>query len=557
MSIDTAAILAARYHSDPSPLKAAVLGQGGADINPYAALRALQLQKEAERYKMAEAAMNGQQQQPSLVQQALQGAQGSTQRPQGLPGMQQPQQMPQQPQMQQPSPGLAGMPAPEGEYAGGGIVAFANTGLVPPAQGGDELTPDMLEHLDDQIASLQENQDSPGHPVSHNAIANMLPQLLQNIKNTQYKEMTDQEWEDKFTKRKALLEKDAGPNPADELKTQLARLDEARAQKLEQAKGLAWLAAAGDVVEPGGLIRGVGRAGKTMASMHSQALAADDAEKRALLSMRFNIADAQRKEKMGLNNEAIRAADQARADHTAAQGFAMRKNQAIATVASGMARATKPTGTGGGVKGYDNLVSGLYGELKYKNDQLPEKDREPEAVLLAKAHREAAPMWAKVNAADTVGLKKEQNIIEGRKTDITGADSDTKFQEALIHWQTSDTARRKAIAEEQKKLRTDRSYITATPAEQERKRKEIEDKYPGVPKPTRGGTASTTSEPAFPNQSTSQTSAKAPAGNKNSQAKPTSGKVVSRADIAATAKASGKTVKQVEDAAKAKGYIIK
>ena len=56
MTIDTAAILAARYHKNSAPLKAAVLGQGDANINPYAALRALQLQKEAERYEMAQAA---------------------------------------------------------------------------------------------------------------------------------------------------------------------------------------------------------------------------------------------------------------------------------------------------------------------------------------------------------------------------------------------------------------------------------------------------------------------------------------------------------------------
>ena len=41
MSIDTAAILAAKFRKDPTPLKAAVLGQGDSSINPYAALRAL------------------------------------------------------------------------------------------------------------------------------------------------------------------------------------------------------------------------------------------------------------------------------------------------------------------------------------------------------------------------------------------------------------------------------------------------------------------------------------------------------------------------------------
>ena len=315
MSIDTAAILAARYHSDPAPLKAAVLGQGSANINPYAALRALQLQKEAERYKMAEAAMNGQQQQPSLVQQALQNAQMPQQQPQQQ--QQQPQQglMAMNQQQQQPSPGLAGMPMPEGneeEYAGGGILAFAGEDESLVKNKEDQLDPGLLEGLEDS-----ELDNSMGDETSYKSVSEMLPGLMRNIQNTRYIPMSDAGYKTAFTERRNLLQNEAGTDPIPGMQQQIEQFDAERQQGLGQAKGLAMLAAAGDVLEPGGLLRGLGKAGKTFATEYGKAEAASKAEQRSLMSMKFNLADAQRKEKMGLNREAIHAADQARADHTA------------------------------------------------------------------------------------------------------------------------------------------------------------------------------------------------------------------------------------------------
>jgi hypothetical protein len=562
MSIDTAAILAARYHSDPAPLKAAVLGQGSANINPYAALRALQLQKEAERYKMAEAAMNGQQQQPSLVQQALQNAQ--------MPQQQQPQQQQQQPQQglmamnqqqQQPSPGLAGMPMPEGneeEYAGGGILAFAGEDESLVKNKEDQLDPGLLEGLEDS-----ELDNSMGDETSYKSVSEMLPGLMRNIQNTRYIPMSDAGYKTAFTERRNLLQNEAGTDPIPGMQQQIEQFDAERQQGLSQAKGLAMLAAAGDVLEPGGLLRGLGKAGKTFATEYGKAEAASKAEQRSLMSMKFNLADAQRKEKMGLNREAIHAADQARADHTASQRFKLDKNKALATVATGMARATRPGANTGAPKGYDNLVSGLYGELKYKNDSLKKQNpNDPnikdESVLLADAHRAAAPIWAKIPAGETLDIKKTETGIKERavKADETRAVTDKQreenerrriateqgktINEAITKWDRS----REAI-----EAKRDGTYETA----RKKKIDSLRSQLPTVPTPS--------SEPAYPDQSTAPASAPASAGNKNSQAKPAGGKVlpkvVTKADVAATAKASGKTVKEVEAALKAKGITIK
>jgi hypothetical protein len=582
MTIDTAAILAARYHKNSAPLKAAVLGQGDANINPYAALRALQLQKEAERYEMAQAAMRGQQyqNQPSMVEQALSPTPPQMppqmQQPQMPPQMQQPQGLPgmQQAQQSQPSQGLEGMPVPEGEYAGGGIVAFAGED-GSYVDSGDQLTPEMLADLQDK------GEDSPGDPASYQSIAARLPGLLKNIENAEYKAFTPEQYKDAFTKRRALIEEGAEPSPYGELKQQIAGLEGERAQNLGQAKGLGMLVAAGAVMEPGGLARGIGRASGAFANVYGQAMQADRAEKRALMSMQFNLADAQRKEKMGLNREAIAAADQARQDHTAAQRFGLEKTKAMATVASNMARATKPSGTGGDKtpKNFDALANTYYDAAKAENDALPPEQRKSETALKKLAYKEAAGDWAKLPAGEVMDVRKREATTDEKSQAATEEDKkkqrqqeeqrlsiererqqrearqeETNFQKAQIEWQQAETARRKAIAEEQKKLNMNRDYIRGTPEEKAQMRKDIEDKYPAAPKPQRVAPSSD----AAPRPDAAPAPApRQNAGNKNSQAKASSGKVITRADIQATAAATGRSEADVEAAAKAKGYKIK
>jgi hypothetical protein len=58
--------------------------------------------------------------------------------------------------------------------------------------------------------------------------------------------------------------------------------------------------------------------------------------------MNINIADAERKEKMGLTRDAITAADQARKDHQAAQQFGVDKAKALGKIYQGVATTSKP-----------------------------------------------------------------------------------------------------------------------------------------------------------------------------------------------------------------------
>jgi len=509
MTIDTAAILAARYKDNPIPLKEAVLGQGAPSINPYAALRALQLQKEAEQFQMAQAAMQGQryQNQPSMVEQAT------------APSMQQPMQPPAQPQGPQPPQGLAGMPVPEQNFAPGGIVAFA---------GDDGSVVEDEDQLSALLTQLEGKETSPGDAATYAKLSAMFPQLLRQVASQEYQPMSDENFEKAFEGRRTLIEDKAGPSPFEAFKEKLTALDLGREEKIKQGRGLALLQALPEVLAPGGLERGLARGAGKFGSAYEKVLEADKAEQRALMSMNFNLADAQRKEAMGLNKEALLAADQARVDHNAAQKFKLDKISKLASLTASGARATRPTGTGEKTSDYRSAVADLFAELKEANAKLPENKQKSDAQLRAEAHRLAAPMFAKVPAGETVDIKKRSVAVQER-----GAT--TEEERAETDKQKLDTERGKQVNEQMRKWEFSREGVEAKrkgpeayQAAKEAKEKEIRDRFKG-----------------------------APSGNKNSTPTSTGGKVVTKAQLEATAKAYNKTYEETKAAAKAKGYTIK
>jgi len=519
MSIDTAAILAAKYKADPAPLKAAVLGQGDASINPYAALRALQLQQEAQRFQMAQAAMQGQQyqNQPSMVEQAV------------MPGMQQqPQQppMPPQGQPQEAAPeGLAGMPVPEQNFAPGGIVAFAGDdgSLVEDEYGGDI-----------PFGAIEDMRPSPGSPASYEQFAGMLPGLMRDVQAQEFKPMSEEDFANTLTSRRTLLEQGAGPSPFAGFQAQLEELQRGRQKNLKEASGLALLAGIEDVLKPGGLARGLGGAAGKFASVYGQALTADKAEQRALMSMNMNLATAKRSEDLGLNREALAAANQARQDYNFAQKFKIDKTKALANLAISGARATKPTGGADkGPKNFDALAQSYFDADFEANAALPKDKQLSEKAVRAKSYQRAASDWAKMPAGETAAIKRE---------DIQTTREKTAAQERK---ETSEKAQRDAKEikdgmEKFDKSGANRRLQLQNPKAYEEKRTayeaDLRQKFPDAP----GGS-----------------SAPPPAGNKKSSSAPASGTVVTRADIKATAKASGRTEAEVEAAVKAKGLTIK
>ena len=202
----------------------------------------------------------------------------------------------------------------EAMMAGGGIVAFADRGAVVDP---DELTTDAPT----EVPSVTYQQ------------------YLDNIANAKYEPMTTKAYNEAILARRKALEDGAGPNPYADYESKFKNMEAEDAKGLNQAKGLAALQAAGAMLQGSNAIRGLGAAGSAFAGAYGDALQANKAQKRSMMSMRMNLEDAQRKERMGLTRDAISAADQARKDHMDEQMYGIKKAQAIATAA----KAIKPT----------------------------------------------------------------------------------------------------------------------------------------------------------------------------------------------------------------------
>jgi len=141
--------------------------------------------------------------------------------------------------------------------------------------------------------------------------------------------------------RKELIDA-AGPSQYNEERTNIKRMQEENATNRKQGRGLAALQAAGAMLQGNDLARGLGAGAVAFGQAYGATNQASQAEERALQNMRFNLADAERKEKMGLHREAqglvVAAEQNRRAAHLARQDANYRQR----TLLQGILAATKP-----------------------------------------------------------------------------------------------------------------------------------------------------------------------------------------------------------------------
>lgn len=223
--------------------------------------------------------------------------------------------------------------------AGGGMVAFSRGG------GAEEDDEDGTDRITQGLQGIMAPSD--GNEPVYKQVTGVFPQLLANVAGAKYTPMSDAKYNEAIAKRRTMLEEGAGPSPYADIKGKIAAMRSEDEKSLSQGRGLAALQAAAALTQGRGLAQGLGRAGGAFAESYGKALQADSAQKRALMNMEINAADAMRKERMGLNRDAITAADQARKNHDAAQQFGIKKANALANVAGKFATATKPTKAAG------------------------------------------------------------------------------------------------------------------------------------------------------------------------------------------------------------------
>lgn len=284
------------------------------------------------------------------------------------------------------------------QLAGGGVVAFTKGGWSQSDSG--MYVADSDTEGEDEAQDRARTEESPGNPVSY---AQLGPLAVAEVKRL--RDMPD--FQAATAEQRAAMQKEyiaqakanAGESPYAGLQKYLADAETDRGAALEQGKGLAALAAMKGMLQPGGFMRGLGSAGSEFAGQYGQALAADRAEKRNLAQMKFNLADAERKERMGLHREAQEAVAKAEQNRLDAHKAAITKQTNAVNALARTAQAMKPTAarTGAGAQPKPELVhlENIKGELREKH-----KYWTP-AQINAEASRQVLGM-SKVGSAGTV-----------------------------------------------------------------------------------------------------------------------------------------------------------
>ena len=318
MSIDQSVIYAKRYEADPTPLKQAVLGASpqGLDIDPYTALRALQHIGQAKQMQMAQQAQQAPaaNAQPSIADAELAKAFGT-----------------------------------------GGIVAFAHGG-IPRFDGefGSEITDE--DAADARVAS-QDDENLGGDP-------NVVNPYIERVRGIQ-PHVIDKDADESATIKE--MQRAQGimgrGDPYAEFRNKLDTEEAGSAGELEKGKGLALLQAAGAILEPGGLARGLGKAGQAFGAAYGDVLKADRAAKQARDQMRFHLTDAERKEKLGLYRDAAASIAAGHANAIKGQQFEVEKIKAEGTLAAAQARLAAGNKKGAGSSADAQRLDALTQEL--------------------------------------------------------------------------------------------------------------------------------------------------------------------------------------------------
>jgi hypothetical protein len=459
--IDQASVFAERFRGNPQVLQATVLGQGNIPgLDPYTALNALKLIKESQRMEMA-----GRAQQPtsspSIVAETLAptptqqglgamvpGAMGGqNMSPQGMPP--QINQAP-QPTMQAASGGLAGMYTPEEDFAEGGIVAFQAGGLNAPAVTANpfaNITEGESEGDDEEIDT------STGQGVGNAGLQSMvfgeLQKSINRMRSIERREPTKAEKAEMFKGIVRQLEDVGGPDIYGDVNKSLTDRTSAVDKNYRQDQGLALIAAAGKVLKGSTLAEGASNAAPAFAQLMGEANKAKQAENRAIESMRFNVNDAQRKERMGNRRAALTAMETARKDELDATNFALNKEKAVSSALGVAMRATRPgaAGAGAGAKP-PKLAERLYDDnLANLLETETPKEGESTKAFQARIRAQAGELTAKQvkDYGPTKAGAEEAKLTEKADTELDKqVDKKKIFDRA---WQDAKTPEEQGAAE--------------------------------------------------------------------------------------------------------------
>jgi hypothetical protein len=301
--------------------------------------------------------------------------------------------------------------------AGGGILAFSgkNTSFVAPEDAEE----------DDERLSEPQDDSSVGYTgtPTQNAMAQafMASQArLQNI--PRYSPLTRAGRTSAQQRSFDELKEMAGPDPYGAFEKSVAEDKETSARVLEQNKGFAALQAIPAILQGGNALRGIGAGAGALGAGFAEAAKSDRAEKRYLNQMQFHLADAKRKENMGLFGEArkdVQDAENARLN--AVKEARVRTSAEGANYAKMTTALRQPRGAAGSAPKPPKLPERLYDD-NLANLLATEKPKENEspAQFNARIKATAGDMTAKQVRTSDIGANKID--VEGKKLLNVAAD---------------------------------------------------------------------------------------------------------------------------------------
>jgi hypothetical protein len=251
---------------------------------------------------------------------------------------------------------MARMLPTEQSMAHGGIVAFAGDG--------DSLVSGSDYYGLGRGKSGNPNEDIgpevPKRKLTPDEMREAMLERLYDQQQTSAPAYTEQTPEQRLAAvmaaRKELIDS-AGPSQYNEERENIKRMQEANATNLKQGKGLAALQAAAAMLQGNDLARGLGAGAAAFGQAYGAANQAAHAEERALQNMRINLADAERKEKMGLHREAQALVATAEQNRRAAHSARQDENYRQRTIQQGILAATKPEKAEAGLKLPEQLAA--------------------------------------------------------------------------------------------------------------------------------------------------------------------------------------------------------
>ena len=332
--------------------------------------------------------------------------------------------------------------APMVQAARGGIMGFA----------GNEqslVTEDILQAALD--AQKDDDEEGGTGDADQRAVWNQrLGQAYKNI--TDYRPSAPMTEDQRRAATKAYYQEVqdmAGTDPSKAQADRIAGLETQQIADLGQQKGLAAIAAIPAVLQGGNAIRGLGGGVGAFAGMYGKALQADRAEKRALMSMRNNLEDAQYKTRLGMVGEARQLTVEGRRDKQVAEAAHIAKNKALGEVAAKAVKLNAPAKAATrnfDIENKEDIAEDLKSTNPMKQGETPAQYQKR---LNAMAAREILELKGTkditsrsnitsksdvtsnvLSTSDVTGLKGE---LEGEKVDVSKAELSSKEAEDAVN----------------------------------------------------------------------------------------------------------------------------